>query len=269
MISQIVVNNITFTRYRDPGITEVVRDLVEIKGRSTVVRRRLCPRNTPEILINLGDPVYAEGVEGKFTRCVMQGSKAEPVDVVHSPRRHFLSIRFRPNGFYKLWGIPQRKFTNSYYQGGELLKGLEELRSRLLECGSREGRFALIREWVRGEMASADLEPAPLLSDVLISELRRQPALSVRELTRRTGYTRKHLGARFKEEAGMTVKRYQGIQRFYRMMRDLESEERPPWARLACRHGYYDQSHFIREFKRYTGLTPTEYRRHGLAGLGR
>lgn len=269
MISETVVNNISFTRYRVPGITEVVRDLVEIKGSSPVVRRRLCPRNTPEILINLGDPVYAEGVEREFTRCIIQGSKADPVDVVHSPCRHFLSIRFRPNGYYKVWGIPQCDFTNRYYQGGEVLEGLEELRNHLLECGSQEERFDLTSEWIRGEIAAADPRPESLLSDVLISALRRQPSLSVRELTRRTGYTRKHLGARFKEEAGMTVKRYQGIQRFYRMMKDLESEEHPQWARLACRHGYYDQSHFIREFKRYTGLTPTEYRRHGLAGLGR
>lgn len=269
MISRTVVNNITFTRYREPVITEVVRDIVEIKGRSPVVRRRLCPRNTPEILINLGDPVYAEELEGRFTRCVIQGSKAEPVNVVHSPRRHFLSIRFRPNGFYKLWGITQRDFTNRYYQGEEVLEGLEELRSRLLDCGSQGDRFALIREWVLGEMASADLEPVPLLSDVLISELHRQPSLSVRELTRLTGFTRKHLGARFKEEAGMTVKCYQGIQRFYRLMKDLEGDKRPYWARLACRHGFYDQSHLIREFKRYTGLTPTEYQRHGLTGLGR
>lgn len=269
MISRTVVNNITFTRFRDPALTEVVRDIVEVKGRSPVVRRRLFPRNTPEILVNLGDPLYAEELEGRFTRCMIQGSKAEPVDVVHSPRRHFLSIRFRPNGFYKLWGIPQGDFTNRYYQEGTLLEGVEELRNHLQECESQRGRFSLVGTWARREMDAITQGEDPLLSDVLISKLQRQPSLSVRELTRLTGFTRKHLGARFKEEAGMTVKRYQGIQRFYRLMKDLESGERSSWARLACRHGYYDQSHFIREFKRYTGLTPTDYRRHGLTGLDR
>lgn len=79
------------------------------------------------------------------------------------------------------------------------------------------------------------------------------------QLAELTGYTRKHLGRRFKEEAGLTIKEYQKINRLRRVRESISEREHVHWAEVACEHGFYDQSHLIRDFKRYTGHTPTDY----------
>ena len=98
-----------------------------------------------------------------------------------------------------------------------------------------------------------------LVSDFIINQLNQKPGLTVEQLTAKTGFTRKHLVQRFKEEAGLTIKQYQVIYRLYRVLKEIDNTDRVSWARIACQFGFYDQSHFIRDFKQHTGFTPSDY----------
>jgi len=60
----------------------------------------------------------------------------------------------------------------------------------------------------------------------------------------------------------MTPKRFCRVQRFQRLLRRIGDGPRIDWldAALAC--GYFDQAHFIHEFREFSGLSPTEYPAH-------
>ena len=73
-----------------------------------------------------------------------------------------------------------------------------------------------------------------------------------------TGYSYSTLERYFKKETGLTPKRFQTLQRFKRALRELCTTKNQDWQHYVLRYGYYDQSHFIKEIKRFTGHRPSE-----------
>jgi AraC-like DNA-binding protein len=63
----------------------------------------------------------------------------------------------------------------------------------------------------------------------------------------------------FREEVGIQPKAWWRIQRFQAAIKDLYRGADLPWAELALQCGYYDQSHFINEFRAFSGINPTTY----------
>ena len=70
------------------------------------------------------------------------------------------------------------------------------------------------------------------------------------------GMTTKRLIALFRAEVGLSPKAYARIRRLQASLRLLGSMS---GARVAAEVGYFDQAHFVREFRSFTGMTPTEY----------
>lgn len=261
MITQKIDHDLTFTRLSDPSFPDFVKDMMEIKGHSVKTSLRLYPRNTPEILINLGEPLQGEmgSKSASIKKYIIQGSKTAYVNVEHPARCHFLSIRFTTNGYYKLLGMPQNEFTNQFFNLDDVFdRKIEHLIPVLQNTLSLEERFQILEKWLNKEFCKKEI-PSKLLSDFVIRYLNQKPDASVKQLTQQTGFTRKHLVCRFKEEAGLTIKEYQKILRIYRLLKQIDKASQISWAKLAGQFGFYDQSHLIKDFKQYTGLTPTDY----------
>ncbi|MFH5832068.1 helix-turn-helix domain-containing protein [Halalkalibaculum sp. DA3122] len=261
MFKQKTIHNLAFTKFRSPTLLGFIKDIVEVRGHAVETTKRLYPRNTPEILINLAQPIRGN-VRGKtavIEQCTIQGSKTEFVNAWHPRNCHFISIRFTPNGYYKLLGVPQKSFTDHVLQLEDIMdRELEALISTLQEAPTTIKRFQILKKWLQS------IEPktnhnSQLISDFILNQFNRKPGLTVKQLTDKTGFTRKHLVQRFKEEAGLTIKQYQKIHRIYRVLKEIDNTDQISWARIACQYGFYDQSHFIRDFKRYTGFTPSDY----------
>jgi AraC-like DNA-binding protein len=68
-----------------------------------------------------------------------------------------------------------------------------------------------------------------------------------------------HLAAQFKSHVGTTPKRVARIYRFARLIISVDARRPVDWPGLAHAAGYFDQAHFAREFKDFTGHTPTQY----------
>jgi methylphosphotriester-DNA--protein-cysteine methyltransferase len=69
----------------------------------------------------------------------------------------------------------------------------------------------------------------------------------------------KYLERQFLKIIGLTPKSYSRIARFQNVMQALKYAAFHPWPSLALDCGYYDQAHFIKEFKAFTGATPSEF----------
>ncbi|WP_422857779.1 helix-turn-helix domain-containing protein [Flagellimonas sp. S174] len=72
-----------------------------------------------------------------------------------------------------------------------------------------------------------------------------------------TGYSYSTLERYFKKETGLTPKAFQTLQRFKKVLRELSTTKNQDWQHYVLQYGYYDQSHFIKEMKRFTGHSPS------------
>jgi AraC-like DNA-binding protein len=84
-------------------------------------------------------------------------------------------------------------------------------------------------------------------------------AIPVSALTDAAGVSGNHLATQFKSHVGVTPKRVARIYRFARLIVSVDALRPVDWSQLAQAAGYFDQAHFSREFKDFTGHTPTEY----------
>jgi AraC-like DNA-binding protein len=81
----------------------------------------------------------------------------------------------------------------------------------------------------------------------------------VREAAKYIGLSQRRFIQIFKSEVGLTPKLFTRIQRFQQMRSFIAKDSSPNWAAIAFDLGYFDQSHLIREFLEFSGLTPTDY----------
>jgi len=74
------------------------------------------------------------------------------------------------------------------------------------------------------------------------------------------GVSRKHLTHQFRTWTGLPPSSYARLLRFERALGEIARlPHARDWARIAAGCGYYDQPHFNRDFKAFTGLSPSGY----------
>ncbi len=104
---------------------------------------------------------------------------------------------------------------------------------------------------------------APETDDVLGSLVKsihdNDTEMSVETLVANSGLSRRSFERRFKDCTGFSPATYLRILRFQRTYRMLENGTARSLTDIALASGYFDQSHFIRDFKRFSGLNPREY----------
>lgn len=76
------------------------------------------------------------------------------------------------------------------------------------------------------------------------------------------GMNGRQLRAEVRNATGLAPKRYARLQRFARALRKMGGRRGDTDADIAAECGYFDQAHFVHEFKSMVAMTPTEYRRH-------
>ena len=135
------------------------------------------------------------------------------------------------------------------------------LRERLLNTASLEARFKCVERWLL-----ARLKPRSIVHPAVRWAVDRIAAsggrIAIEDLATQTGFTRKHLGNLFQQQVGLSPKSLARIHRFRGALALLSTGDgQVPWAELAEQCGYYDQSHLINEFRRFTGFSPVELAR--------
>jgi methylphosphotriester-DNA--protein-cysteine methyltransferase len=93
--------------------------------------------------------------------------------------------------------------------------------------------------------------------------------IAVRELERRTGYSRRHLSSLFRTHVGLMPKELAGIFRFQKYYREWAAGRAFDSLLPDLYEDYYDQAHFVKEFKKMTGYTPGRFGRQVANEFGR
>jgi AraC-like DNA-binding protein len=86
-------------------------------------------------------------------------------------------------------------------------------------------------------------------------------ALSIRALSDQIGITQNHLATQFKRIVGVPPKELAQFYRLAHVLRSIDPSQPVDWALIAHQSGFYDQSHFNKEFVAFTGHSPTNYLR--------
>jgi AraC-like DNA-binding protein len=138
--------------------------------------------------------------------------------------------------------------------------GLEagRLREQLLEAGDAASRLLTLQAWLLARAQRAAPRAGVLAHAIAL--LDRTPQVQrIDRVARDCGLSPRRLSALFNEHVGLAPKRYARLQRFHRVVGLAHRRQRIDWADVAADCGFHDQPHLVREFRAFSGLTPTAY----------
>jgi AraC-like DNA-binding protein len=99
----------------------------------------------------------------------------------------------------------------------------------------------------------------PLVGQACELATARRGLTRVSSLVRDAGLSARQFERRFGAQVGLSPKAFLRVVRFQQVLKAMDGGGPTDWARLAVEHGFYDQPHFVNDFKAFTGLAPTEW----------
>jgi AraC-like DNA-binding protein len=241
-----------------------------VDGRAAYSVERMFPRPTVEVLFNLGpshrllDPTSPHGGID-FRRAWVAGLQKDCLTVESRDATRILGLRLRPAGAFAFFGAPLGELSGRVVDL-DLVLGpwIETVRQRLLEAKSWAERFAVVAALVHRRLGDGRA-PSAGVAFGLQALARSRGSVRMRALSKALGLGEDAFTRVFRREVGLTPKRYARILRFQGVLEDVGSGASVDWTRLAQDLGYFDQAHFIKDFRSFTGTTPTEYMAHRTA----
>jgi len=134
-----------------------------------------------------------------------------------------------------------------------------ELEDRIYHANSTDARNTIFQSFLYTVFRKNQIAEAPVIA-YCIQEIRKAKGLiSVEDLSYKTGYSNRQLLRQFDRLVGLSPKEFARITKFLNSLDILARHPGCNLTNVAYEGGYYDQAHFIRDFKEYSGLTPREY----------
>jgi AraC-like DNA-binding protein len=253
----------TWTPDRRHPLATIVRTIIHWDGSASLSRERLFPDASVELVVHLGEPhrlVTSRGLRPLPVTCI-SGIQSKPA-VLEAPggRACTMCIRLHPTGAYALLGQP--------------VAAIHDLTVDLRDCIGRSA--AALTEEV--ERASTPMERTRRAIAWLLRRVADAPgadprvawaagaiecsagAVSITALRTRVGIGASRFASTFREQVGVSPKRYARLARFRRALALLHQQDAPALTAVALTAGYSDQPHMNREFRELGGLTPREFR---------
>lgn len=134
----------------------------------------------------------------------------------------------------------------------------QAVEKRMIDLDTHQQRVGVISELLHERLSKPDPQD-PVIERIVEHILVDRNAFTVEELIAQSGLARRQFERRFKECTGFAPALFTRIVRFQRTYRMLENGTATSLTDVALACGYFDQSHFIRDFKRFSGLNPRDY----------
>ena len=226
---------------------------------------RILPTGAAQLIVNLKedqtrlyDPEFPHRSVAT-SGSVLSGVQSRFQVIDTSEQEYVAGVAFKPGGTLPFMRMPAHEASDTDVPL-ESLWGPHRsatLRERLLEGNDIDSTLDALEAVLQEMWRPPGLHPAV---DYALAAFDRAPlTTSVAKVTDAIGLSAKRFIERFKVEVGLTPKRYCRIRRFQRALTLANRGRQVEWTRVALDCGYFDQAHFIHDFRGFAGLTPTGY----------
>lgn len=190
--------------------------------------------------------------------CFLSGLHTRPLKMTFN-KFHAFGIQMKPVAVKALFGLPLCHIKNYFVEGEAVPGTITTMEDKVHSIGD----FLKKAQWVENFLLkkmneTADLHIAIHLDKAIKKYLAKKQNGSLNTIENLMGYSRTQTYRLFKDWFGISAHSYQKLLQFIRTVEALHHHDAKLNA-VGLDNGYYDQSHFIRSFQEFAGMTPGEY----------
>lgn len=250
--------------YREFDASPALRPFVErlwwLEGPAAeIAAEPIPPDGRTEIIVHGGDPFARLDEAGEMhlqDRVLFAGQLTRAVKLVPRGYARIVGAHLRPHAAHALFGVPQREMSDAIVDLRNVHRKLaRRLHDDVVGQPSGEAMVAALDTAIGSEAARVRIE-GPTAAAVALAT-GRKGLVQVADLADQLGLSARQIERLFDERVGLSPKFFLRVVRFQEVLRGIRHQTNgTTWAVRAAEHGFYDQAHFIRDFKMFVGESP-------------
>ncbi len=237
---------------------------LEVPAEDNAQRQRIIPDGCIEMAFILGDDIKRYTSDDEFIlqpRAMVLGQTMNPFYIEPVGQVNTFAVSFYPYGFSNFISEPIKNLVNKETPLNALFekKSAEELKRKILKATDTQGRIELIEEFLFDkliEKATID----DIVKTTIDTLLATNGSAPINEILKSNLSKRRQLERKFAKQIGISPKQLGRVIRLQTALKILlNNEEAENLTHIAYESEYYDQAHFIKDFKEFTGINPREF----------
>ncbi|MFJ3527334.1 MULTISPECIES: helix-turn-helix domain-containing protein [unclassified Streptomyces] len=248
-----------------PPLDRFIDDIYCLTGVPGHRRIGVPPMPSAHLYINLGEPALLWDSDPSVPSAVLadgwfMGLWTRRFLLEYPSRVHLVGVHFKPWGLSPFAGVPANELRDRWVPVNAVWQqSVDRIRNQAGEAASATETLRILERELRSHLVEAPARGLDLVQYTGGWLEASHGAVPVGALSDAAGVSSNHLAAQFRAHVGVTPKRVARIYRFARLIASVDTLRPVDWSELALTAGYFDQAHFSKEFKDFTGRTPTEY----------
>ena len=226
-------------------------------GDTTPVKQKIIPDGFPEIIFHYRDP-YRININKKWEiqeKALIAGQIKKHFFIQSTGAAGVFGIKFKPAALTQLFGLSMDMLVDKVAS----LSSVKIKQLKVLENIDLTSHTAMVTSTENClEKFIAEQERNVVIEKAIDLVFKSNGTITVAGICKELFITERQLQRLFKQYIGLSPKFYSRIIRFNYIFQ-LMKEGKTSWLDITYHSGYFDQSHFIRDFKAFTGEDPSDY----------
>ncbi len=227
-----------------------------------IVKERVVPTGNIELMFHYRKPFSSISPSGEShtqPRSMISGISHSWFDVSTGGESGALAVTFYPGAAANFFNLPMMELEGRSIHLVDIVKNEAlSIEEQLAEATSLKDRIRIIECFLLRMLRPVAVHDTNLIQQGIRHIKKCKGQIRASELAQNLCVTPKTLERKFACYVGNTPKQFIKIIRFHGVMTNLTSAQSGKLTRHALENGYFDQAHFIRDFKSYSGYTPKE-----------
>ena len=236
--------------------------LEDVEPKTPHSKERVFPDGCIELIFHYGDhfkKIYATGVTDVQPKSFIHGQITRYIELEATGKIGIFSVRFKPAGLQPFIPFDVLQITDSTRSLTEIWgDDGNQLETTILKAATNEERVEIVERFLKSVVDPSKKNSAPI--DFCIEAvLQSNGTISLEKLADELQIGKRQLERKFQSAVGLNLKMFSRITRFNYALQLIEKKEFDGFTKVAYDGGFYDQAHFIKDFKNITGLNPKQY----------
>jgi AraC-like DNA-binding protein len=213
---------------------------------------RLLPMGTVELVVDLSNERSS----------ILSGPHSRSFTIERQYEHELVGIHFRPGGAFPFFGAALGELLNLNVSLADVCgrRAVGQLVSRVHGAPAPDEKLSVLEGWL-SQLAARPIEHHAAV-EYALGAFARRPIPTSASIAAEVSMSQRRFIQLFRAQVGLPPKLFCRIRRFQAVIHAMQELDVVDWSDLAQMGGYYDQSHFIHEFREFGGLSPSEYLRH-------